>query len=61
MDVCAAVRDALLQRDYSRSLNAALAGEDAEAIRPAMRLARAAATVARALLADRGHGAFWSR
>ncbi|MCG6955467.1 MAG: phosphoglycerate dehydrogenase [Gemmatimonadetes bacterium] len=55
VDVCAAVRDALLRQDYSRSLNAALAGEDAEAIRPAMRLARAAATVARALLADGGH------
>jgi D-3-phosphoglycerate dehydrogenase len=54
VDVCAAVRDALLHQDYSRSLNAALSGEDADAIRPAMRLARAAATVARALLADRG-------
>lgn len=57
VDVCAAVRDALLHSDYSRSLNAALAGEDAEAVRPAMRLARRAASVARALLAERGHGA----
>jgi D-3-phosphoglycerate dehydrogenase len=57
VDVCAAVRDALLQGDYSRSLNAALAGDDAAAVRPAMRLARRAAHVARTLLATRGLGA----
>ncbi|HSG07666.1 MAG TPA: phosphoglycerate dehydrogenase [Longimicrobiales bacterium] len=57
VDVCAAVRDALLQGDYSRSLNAALSGDDPDAIRPAMRLARRAAHVARALLANEGFGA----
>ena len=57
VDVCVAVRDALVQGDYSRSLNAALTGEDAQAIRPAMLLARRAAHVARTLLAARGLGA----
>ncbi len=57
VDVCEAVRDALLEGDHSRSLNAALWGDDADAIRPAMRLARRAARVARTLLVDRGAGA----
>jgi D-3-phosphoglycerate dehydrogenase len=57
VDVCAAVRDALLEGDYSRSLNAALSGDDAQGVRPAMLLARRAATVARSLLAARGLGA----
>lgn len=57
VDVCVAVRDALLRGDYSRSLNAALSGDDAEAVRPAMRLARRIAQVARTLLANRGLGA----
>jgi len=54
VDACAAVRDALLNGDLSRSLNGALAGEDAATLGPALLLARRAATVARALLADRG-------
>jgi D-3-phosphoglycerate dehydrogenase len=60
VDVCSAVRDALLQGDYSRSLNAALGGHDAETVRPAMRLAQRAAAVARTLLAERGLGAVTS-
>jgi D-3-phosphoglycerate dehydrogenase len=52
--VCAAVRDALLTGDYSRSLNATLVGEGADDVRPALLLARRCAVVARALLADRG-------
>ncbi|HEY3287373.1 MAG TPA: phosphoglycerate dehydrogenase [Gemmatimonadaceae bacterium] len=54
VDACAAVRDALLNNDLSRSLNGALAGEDAATLGPALLLARRAATVARALLAGRG-------
>ncbi|MBI2407815.1 MAG: phosphoglycerate dehydrogenase [Gemmatimonadetes bacterium] len=54
VDACAAVRDALLNGDLSRSLNGALAGEDAATLGPALLLARRAAAVARALLADRG-------
>jgi D-3-phosphoglycerate dehydrogenase len=54
VDACAAVRDALLHGDLTRSLNGALAGEDAATLGPALLLAQRAATVARALLADRG-------
>ena len=54
VDACEAVRDALLNGDLSRSLNGALAGEDAVTLGPALLLARRAATVARALRADRG-------
>ncbi len=54
VDVCAAVRDALLNNEYSRSLNVAEAGGDWQALQPAMRLVRRLAAVARALLADRG-------
>jgi D-3-phosphoglycerate dehydrogenase len=54
VDACAAVRDALMNGDLSRSLNGALAGEDAVTLGPALLLARRAAAVARALLADRG-------
>ena len=54
VDACEAVRDALLHGDLSRSLNGALAGEDAATLAPALLLARRAAAVARALLAERG-------
>ncbi len=54
VDACEAVRDALLRGDLSRSLNGALAGEDAATLGPALLLARRAAAVARALLAGRG-------
>lgn len=54
VDACEAVRDALLNGDLSRSLNGALAGEDAVTLAPALLLARRAAAVARALLAERG-------
>jgi len=54
VDACAAVRDALLHGDLSRTLNGVLAGEDAATLGPALLLARRAATVARALLAERG-------
>jgi D-3-phosphoglycerate dehydrogenase / 2-oxoglutarate reductase len=58
VDVCAAVRDALLRGELSRSMNvAAVEGAGADAwreLRPAMLLARRAAAVARAILADQG-------
>ena len=54
VDACEAVRDALLRGDLSRSLNGALAGEDAATLGPALLLARRAASVARALLAANG-------
>ncbi|MBM3906722.1 MAG: phosphoglycerate dehydrogenase [Gemmatimonadetes bacterium] len=54
VDACAAVRDALLDGDLSRSLNGALTGEDAATLGPALLLTQRAATVARALLAARG-------
>jgi D-3-phosphoglycerate dehydrogenase len=53
VDVCAAVRDALLAGDLSRSLNAAL-DADVPALASALRLARRAAVVARALLSEAG-------
>lgn len=60
VDVCAAVRDALLTGDVSRSLNAAGASAGASAnggwreLEPALLVARRAAAAARALLADQG-------
>lgn len=54
VDVCAAVRDALLNNDVSRSLNVAEAGENWQALQSAMLVARRAAAVARARLADQG-------
>jgi D-3-phosphoglycerate dehydrogenase / 2-oxoglutarate reductase len=53
VDACAAVRDALLNGEYSRSLNVAASGADWQALQPAMLLVRRAAAVARAMLADR--------
>jgi D-3-phosphoglycerate dehydrogenase len=55
-DVCVAVRDALLRQDLSRSINVAGGSGDgawADA-QPAMMVARRAAAVARAVLADQG-------
>jgi D-3-phosphoglycerate dehydrogenase len=57
VDVCAAVRDALLDGELSRSLNVAAGPDDWRAIRPALLLARRAAAVARAQLVDRGERA----
>ena len=54
VDVCAAVRDALLTGELSRSMNvAAVTGAWTE-LQPAMVVARRAAAVARAILADMG-------
>ncbi|HVE79160.1 MAG TPA: phosphoglycerate dehydrogenase [Gemmatimonadaceae bacterium] len=52
VDVCAAVRDALLKGELSRSVNAAWSGSQWGDIRPALLVARRAAAVARALLTD---------
>jgi len=54
VDVCAAVRDALLSEDVSKSLNVAEAGEDWHAMESAMLVARRSAAVARARLAEQG-------
>lgn len=55
VDTCRAVRDALLHEDLGRSINvAALDGSGWAELQPALLLARRIATVARALLADRG-------
>ena len=55
VDVCEAVRDALLEGELSRSLNvsAAASGEWSE-LQPSLTVAERAAMVARAILADRG-------
>ncbi len=55
VDVCAAVRDALLNGELSRAINV-VGGIDGrwEEIRPALVLARRMASIARAILADRG-------
>jgi D-3-phosphoglycerate dehydrogenase len=53
-DVCEGVRDFLLAADYSRSLNVSFGTDETESLRPALELARRAAMVARALLANRG-------
>jgi D-3-phosphoglycerate dehydrogenase len=54
VEVCLAVRDALLSQELSRSLNVAETGGDWKALQPAILVARRAAAVARALLAERG-------
>jgi len=57
VDVCHAVRDALLQGELSRSINIAagtLADGRWRELQPAMSLAQRAAAVARAILADQG-------
>jgi D-3-phosphoglycerate dehydrogenase len=54
VEVCAAVRDALLTNELSRSVNVAGADANWPAMQPAMRVARRAAAVARARLADAG-------
>jgi D-3-phosphoglycerate dehydrogenase len=55
VDVCAAVRDALLSGELSRAINV-VGGLDGrwEEIRPALVLVRRMAAIARAILADRG-------
>lgn len=57
VDVCEAVRDALLHGELSRSLNVVSGPADWAAVRPALDLARRAAAVARARLRDAGHRA----
>ncbi|MGZ8470261.1 MAG: phosphoglycerate dehydrogenase [Gemmatirosa sp.] len=54
VDVCAAVRDALLRGELSRSMNVATAAGEWRDLQPAMLVARRAAAVARAILADMG-------
>lgn len=53
-DVCLAVRDALLRNDLSRSINVAGGSGEWDDLQPAMLVARRAAAVARAVLADQG-------
>jgi D-3-phosphoglycerate dehydrogenase len=56
VDVCEAVRDALLAGELSRSLNvASVPRETWLALQPIMEVAERAGTVARAMLSDRGH------
>lgn len=56
VDVCEAVRDALLAGELSRSLNvASVPRETWLALQPTMEVAERAGTVARAMLAERGH------
>ena len=56
VDVSEAVRDALLSGELSRSLNvAAVPRDEWLELQPTMAVAERAATLARALLADRGH------
>ena len=55
VDACVAVRDALLRGDISRSINVAAVGSgEWRELQPAMLVARRAAAVARAILADSG-------
>jgi D-3-phosphoglycerate dehydrogenase / 2-oxoglutarate reductase len=55
VDACAAVRDALLHGELSRSINVAGAGVgDWKSFQGALHVVRRAATVARSILADRG-------
>jgi D-3-phosphoglycerate dehydrogenase len=55
VDVCEAVRDALLENELSRSLNVATVGGAAwRELQPALLLVQRAAMVARAMLAERG-------
>ncbi|MCC6243669.1 MAG: phosphoglycerate dehydrogenase [Gemmatimonadaceae bacterium] len=53
-DVCLAVRDALLHNDLSRSINVAGGSAEWGDLQSAMLVARRAAAVARAVLADQG-------
>ena len=53
-DVCMAVRDALLRHDLSRSINVSAGSGDWSDLQGAMLVARRAAAVARAVLADQG-------
>jgi D-3-phosphoglycerate dehydrogenase len=56
VDVSEAVRDALLKGELSRSLNVASVSRDEWIeLQPSMTVAERAATVARTILADRGH------
>lgn len=54
LDVCVAVRDALLSGELSRSINVADVGGQWSEIEPALTLARRAAAVGRAILATQG-------
>jgi D-3-phosphoglycerate dehydrogenase len=54
VDACVAVRDALLRGDISRSINVAAVSGEWRELQPAMLVARRAAAVARAILADSG-------
>jgi D-3-phosphoglycerate dehydrogenase / 2-oxoglutarate reductase len=55
VDACIGVRDALLKGELSRSLNvAAVSGAEWEELQPAMTVARRAAALSRALLANQG-------
>src|SRR5438270_14058814 len=54
VDVCVAVRDALLSGELSRSINVADVGGQWADIEPALTLARRAAAVGRAILATQG-------
>jgi len=54
VDVCVAVRDALLSGELSRSINVADVGGQWTEVEPALTLARRAAAVGRAILATQG-------
>ena len=55
VDACAAVRDALLHNELSRSINVASAGSgDWRELQSALTVSRRAAALARAILSDRG-------
>jgi len=54
VDVCVAVRDALLSGELSRSINVAAVGGQWSEVEPALTLARRAAAVGRAILATQG-------
>ncbi|HEX6057740.1 MAG TPA: phosphoglycerate dehydrogenase [Gemmatimonadaceae bacterium] len=55
VDVCVAVRDALLHGEFGRSVNVAeVEGRRWSELQPAMLVARRSATIARQLLADQG-------
>lgn len=54
VDVCVGVREALLRGELSRAVNVAGVGASWETLQPALLLARRAAAVARALLAEQG-------
>jgi D-3-phosphoglycerate dehydrogenase / 2-oxoglutarate reductase len=60
IDVCVAVKDALLEGELSRSINVAGAGTNWRELQSALILARRSAAVARAWLADRGSRAIKS-